>query len=330
MLIRLNLQPRSWTHKPTSKEVAYYIKKDMANHIREVTPEELMTAIERGQTFTPGVLTGSTADTWQSQQLLCADIDNGEHKTNEQGQKVFVPVNDPMTSEEALQIMFKYGIVPYFMYYSFSQNTEGKAYGVEKFRIMVILDKPIIKPDAIRAYTERLISIFNTEKSGVADTSPCNLDRLFFGSVSGSIFYKSGTVTPLSSLESLPKQTPTVATSRPIYNSISVNNGCFDLLECLKFIDPDDRQVWYKVGMALKHEGFTFEDWDSWASQSTKHDEKDSLRVWSSFHEDRKAQIITGAYITKLAKDNGYIPPKQRPKARQPTKTIDWNDFLLL
>ena len=128
--ISLNLQPLSWDHKPTNKEVGRYIKKDMANHLRNVTPEELMTAVEKGQSFTPGALTGSKAESWKSQQLLCADIDNGKHQTDPNGCKVFVPVNDPMSASEALRVMDGYGIQPYFMYYSFSQKTEGKTNGI--------------------------------------------------------------------------------------------------------------------------------------------------------------------------------------------------------
>ncbi len=328
MKVRLNLSPRVWNHKPTGEEIAKYLKKDISNHLREVTPEELMTAIERGQTFTAGVLTGSTADSWQEQQILCVDIDNGEHKKDQQGRRLFYPVSDPMTPSEATEIMESFKIEPYFMYYTFSHNTEGKANGVDKFRIVVILDEPVTNADKMRSYNERFAAIFNSKKSGVADSGFKNLDRLISGSVQGSVFNIARSVTSLSTLDCLPFPPKPKPTVNYISNPVNYGNS-FDLRECLDYIDPDDRETWYKVGMALKHEGYSFEDWDTWASRSAKHDENDSLRVWRSFREDGKGRIVTGAYITMLAKQAGYIPPSQRPRIMSTNAIKDWSDFML-
>ena len=40
-----------------------------------------------------------------------------------------------------------------------------------------------------------------------------------------------------------------------------------DLLELLKYIPPSslDYQEWVNVGMALKHEGYSVDVWDSWS-----------------------------------------------------------------
>ena len=40
-----------------------------------------------------------------------------------------------------------------------------------------------------------------------------------------------------------------------------------DLLKILEKIPPSDLdyQEWVNVGMALKHEGYTVADWDSWS-----------------------------------------------------------------
>ncbi len=326
MNIMLNLQPLSWDRKPTSEEVARFIKKDISNHTQELTPEALMMAIEKGQTFTAGVLAGSTADTWQQQQILCADIDNGKHRKNEDGSRVFVPVSDPMTPDEAIEVMAAYGIVPYFMYHSFSHDTEGKAYGVDKFRIVVVLNKTVTDPAAMKGYSEQFASIFNDKKAGVADSGVHNLDRLYFGSVPGSVFFKTGTITPLDSLSNLPKSEPIPETPTTARRESVSYSGAFDLLECLDYIDPDEREVWVKVGIALKYEGYSFEDWDLWASRSTKHNYNDSIRVWKSFSEKGKASSMTGAYITKLAKQNGYIPPSKRP--RPAPVFLDWDSSI--
>lgn len=49
----------------------------------------------------------------------------------------------------------------------------------------------------------------------------------------------------------------------------------------------DDRDYWFRVGMAFHHqfrgEDEGFEAWCEWSEQSEKFDRKDSLRVWESF-----------------------------------------------
>ena len=328
MLVSINLHPITWKHKPTSEEVGKYIKKDISNYLKTVTPEELMTAVMRGQAFTAGVLESSTADSWQQQQIIVADIDNGEHHKDSEGQKVFIPAEDPMTPGEALEVLSQYDIVPYFMYYTFSHNSEGMTHRVDKFRIVVILDKPVTDPEAMKTYNERFSYIFNKAKAGVADSGIKNLDRLLFGSFPDSVFFTSGSVTALECLDNLPaipeppKQTVTAPRDH------SNNSGSFDLLECLDYISPEDREVWFKVGMALKYENYSFEDWDIWACQSNKHDFEDSVRVWHSFSDSTqgRSRVVNGGYIVKLAKANGYIPPSQRP--RPAPVFLDWDSSI--
>ena len=45
-----------------------------------------------------------------------------------------------------------------------------------------------------------------------------------------------------------------------------------DLLEILNNIDPSllDYQEWCNVGMALKYEGYTANDWDYWSQRDSK------------------------------------------------------------
>lgn len=342
MLIRLNLQPRSWNRKPSSDEVKNYIKPFIHNHTCSITPEELITAIERGQTFTPGVLTGSKAFTWQNQQILCADIDNGYHITETAADgsqhKKFVPVSDPITPDEALEVMAVYNIEPYFMYHSFSHNTEGKEYGVDKFRIVVILDRPITDASLMKSFNERFAAIFNDRKSGVADEGVHNLDRLYFGSVPGSVFYTARNITSLSSLELLPKlqQVPIIRkadnskTSRR--TSVKSNSGKFDLLECLDYISADDRKQWINVGIALKYEGYSASDWDSWSQSSDKYKPGECYEKWDGLNTNPDGGPygpITGAYITKLAKQGGYIPPSKRPHYKPTGKVFSFDDFLI-
>lgn len=210
MYIKLNLQPISWKHKPTSEEVRYKIRNDISRHTRTITPLELIDAVENGQTFTEGVMTGTDSSSWVSQQILCADIDNGTKKTvvDECGGsvKVFNPIDNPMTVDEAIEIMQHYNLEPYFIYYSFSNESVYNEFGVNRFRIVCVLDRPITDPDKMISYKKGFAQIFNDVKLGCTDTVTRDLARLYFGSVKGSVIRPiQGSVTNVDVLEYLPK-----------------------------------------------------------------------------------------------------------------------------
>ena len=81
------------------------------------------------------------------------------------------------------------------------------------------------------------------------------------------------------------------------------------LTECLKYIDPDDYDTWYKVGMALKYEGYSVSDWDIWSQGSKKYKPGVCEKKWDSF-EREGGELVTGGTIWQMAKDNGYEPEK--------------------
>ena len=45
----------------------------------------------------------------------------------------------------------------------------------------------------------------------------------------------------------------------------------FDLVPLLDYIDPAmlDYNGWVQVGMALKHEGYSVDDWDTWSQRDS-------------------------------------------------------------
>ena len=85
------------------------------------------------------------------------------------------------------------------------------------------------------------------------------------------------------------------------------------IIEALDYISPDDYETWFKVGMALKQEGFGVEVWDSWSRGSTKYKQGECERKWKSFNRSD----ITGGTIVQWAKDNGYMT----------NSAMDWDDF---
>ena len=59
-----------------------------------------------------------------------------------------------------------------------------------------------------------------------------------------------------------------------------------DLLEILGSIDPSDLdyQDWINVGMAIKHEGYTANDWDEWSRRDmSRYHSGECFRKWNGF-----------------------------------------------
>ena len=229
MILRMNIDTGEYKEKPSAYAGAIRNRLCKAESIREVTPEHLIECVKRGRTFTPAEMTGTTGDTWQSQQVICADIDNDTGKKDADGRKICI--DNPMTPERAREVMKKYGIDPYFMYYSFS-NTEQHP----KFRIVLILDEPLTDPAAAEDLTARFTGIFSADIEKCADTGTRDNARLFFGGRSNSVFYVSGQTTSSNLLQALPEvkeETPTEDTRTPVelpkawqgYTSTTSQNG---------------------------------------------------------------------------------------------------------
>lgn len=196
MKIKLNIDTQKFTGKPQPFPPSLRNRLCSAASIREVTPEQLIQAVREGRSFTPAVMTGTTGDTWQAQQVICADIDNDTGK-KENGQKIRLA--EPLTPEKAREVMAQYGIMPYFMYYSFSNADNWP-----KFRVVLILDAPITDPDTANALIARFTGIFNTAAYHCADTTASDNARLYYGGKADSVFYTSGQTTRTELLQALP------------------------------------------------------------------------------------------------------------------------------
>ena len=308
MKIRYNLDAIQYTNKPTSEEIKHLRTRLCdASSIVETEPEELFEAIEHGQSFTPAVMNGTKSDNWQSQQIIVADIDND--KTDKS------LIDKPLKPSEATWLMSLYGIEPFAMYYSFSHRDDHP-----KYRIVLILDEPITDASEAKELTSRLTAIFNenSKPDKCADTTMSDNARLIFGARPDSVFEYPKTITPLEVLRELPPtHTVTTATSKPNDYYQPTYNSHFNLLEPLNCIPASSLtyQEWINVGMALKHEGYTAEVWDAWSRSDIRYKDGECFHKWKTF----TGNAITGATITALAKQYGYIPPKDRPKTERTT-----------
>lgn len=96
-----------------------------------------------------------------------------------------------------------------------------------------------------------------------------------------------------------------------------------DLLEILEHIDPAklDYQQWVNVGMALKDEGYSPDDWDKWSSKdAARYHPGDCEKKWRSFNGS--ASPVTGGTIFQYAKEQGFVPSVSG-------RTFDWNDEII-
>ena len=114
--IRLNLDRRGYAEKPGAYVGAIRNRLCTAASIRDLTVDQLMDAIQRGYTFTPAAMAGTTGDTWQGQQVICADLDNDTGRKDGDGNKIML--EPPLTPDEARAIMRGHGINPCFMYFT--------------------------------------------------------------------------------------------------------------------------------------------------------------------------------------------------------------------
>ena len=204
--ITLNVDSYTYKFKPknsvgTIRNHLIYLGKQA---IKTITPDYLIEAIERGQTFNAGVLEGGQSKTnWKRQSLICLDIDNGTKKEP-------LPPDKHLTPDEAVTLLHTYGIDPYFMYYSFSSTPEHP-----KYRLVCVLDKPMTDPDEAEKLTKRLIDLVNREWEKCADTSCYSLDQLFFGSTPNSVFNISRSITTLDTFRQLPPANDEVKEQAP-------------------------------------------------------------------------------------------------------------------
>lgn len=80
-----------------------------------------------------------------------------------------------------------------------------------------------------------------------------------------------------------------------------------DLLKALEHIDPAriDYQEWVNVGMALKYEGYSANDWDNWSKRDfARYHDGECQKKWQSFNGS--GQPVTAGTIVALAKDFGF------------------------
>lgn len=96
----------------------------------------------------------------------------------------------------------------------------------------------------------------------------------------------------------------------------------YDLRELLNYISPSslDYQEWVNVGMALKHEGYSAADWDSWSKNDKRYHPGECFKKWDGFHGS--GTPVTAGTIVQMAKDNGWSPPEKE------SHELEWDSII--
>ena len=92
--------------------------------------------------------------------------------------------------------------------------------------------------------------------------------------------------------------------------------------EALQFIDPDDRDRWLRMGMAIKSElgegGFDL--WEAWSQQAESFNDKEARAVWKSIRPDGGLTIGTLIYEAKAGgwrNDHAFQKPTEEELAKR-------------
>ena len=98
------------------------------------------------------------------------------------------------------------------------------------------------------------------------------------------------------------------------------NDACLSesiIREALGFIDASDREIWLKMGMAVKSElderGFDL--WNEWSQKADSYDPKSASDVWKSIKPD--GAVTIGSLVFE-AKKNGYVKQQRATSCISP------------
>ncbi len=159
--VKIMVDKTPFKEKPTSKDVSLIQNrlKDIST-INDITLNDLINYISLGYTIRPAVLkSGATENDFVQQEIIFVDVDN-----KKDSEKI-------ISIEEILDIFKSYSLKPCFYYETFSSTKD-----VPRYRVIFILDKPIVYKDKMN----KLLDIINNLVPNT-DTSCATVSKLFYG-----------------------------------------------------------------------------------------------------------------------------------------------------
>lgn len=110
------------------------------------------------------------------------------------------------------------------------------------------------------------------------------------------------------------KKTETVTTKGEVIGDWTTE----DVVAMLDVIDPDDRDVWVNVGMALHEGGWPVTVWDTWSRGSEKYKMGEPFRIWKGF---KPGGGISMGTLVHMAQEAGWKAPSK------PNEELDFSNI---
>ena len=317
---RVNVDSVPFTTKPTKDDTAA-IKNRLAQYGPiETTVNQLIKCIKQGKTWTPAALSGTKDDSWQSQQIIAADIDNKAFDGN--------CLDHPLTTITANAILSAKGIT-HCIYRSFSW-----AENYPKFRVMIFLDEPVKDVNEAKELTQRLIKLFDDTRPGCVDSKTFNPSRIFYGGRADCFEYGfTGTCqieTLRRELPQLPQppkyEPPKAKRGRPPKNGHAPGFCQYgiDLHPVLDYIASIMGNLsyneWFETGCAIKTIAAKYPDYYKWDCSTWDSISRNDSRYKAGACETKwrtiNRQEAGAPKLIEIAKNHGWIEPRA-PKKRE-------------
>lgn len=352
MKITINIDNRGYKNKADAKAAAGAISNRVRQESgkKEIEPEQLLDYIRGGYSITAAAIGGNidewkpyginettgkkeripkdnpatgkkycTSDFWESQQVIYADIDN--EKKDE------TRINRPLTPAAALEACRAAGIDPFCIF-----KTLSYAPDYERFRVIVILDRPITDIKKADVLIQKFTQLFNLatakeyqeaketpEKCADSSIEPV---KLMFGGRDDSIVYHSANITPIEALEGLPPIVEEIKqqTKQSAVQAKNKRNSTYTyeqpeeerIIEALFAIDPRNlgQGEWLPIVAACKHEGIPESIIDEWSAQDPirYNAEMNHIRYLSIEGASGKGEYATKQSIYYKAWRAGWNP----------------------
>jgi Family of unknown function (DUF5906)/Primase C terminal 2 (PriCT-2) len=195
----------------------------------------------------------------------------------------------------------------YVAYTSYSHQP-----GNERWRVFIPYANPIAK-ERHRDVYGHFQDIFSgdldqscSKPSQLYYTPACPLDAV----VDFECLSEEGALFDPAFLPERARSEPVVPPAAPDHNSATPSVELDRIKSALTFLDPDSRDQWIDVGMAMKRDfaELGMAPWIVWSQRSPKFDLSDAVETWQTFKPKPGVEGITLASIFHRAQGAGWMP----------------------
>lgn len=166
------LDTTKFTKKPTSEQAGDIKKRIPSLKMASYDIKELAEKITQGHTCIPAGIDKNAIKNWKEQQVFMIDIDNVV-KVGKKSTKITSENFKHVTYEKAIEYCKEIGLVPTFIYKSFSDTPE-----CNKLRLVYVMEKPVTD----RQQAEDIYFFLQAQLKPLnIDTAPTKLESMFFG-----------------------------------------------------------------------------------------------------------------------------------------------------